>query len=790
MPIPLPNLDDRRWQDLTQEAIPLIPRYAPQWTDFNTHDPGITIMEMFGWLAESMIYQLNQVPDRFTWKFLDFIGYPKRGPVPSWTVLSFQPLPVGAPFAVPAGVEFAATNPDGTQVLFATARALDLAQVTLSALQVDPGTGVLRDDSRDLFDTLPVTALETNPVPGAALYFGFETIPSASPVALWLWFGGPGNDAAERERILAEAAAQKQSCAHSSPGWPCGSAPAKAPCACSFAPVAVPPHHSARIVWEVFTGGTWTALSAVSMTDRPAAGEVADGTRSLTLDGLVEANLPASITTTALGTVAAPLYYLRARLVSGAYDAPVVLNGVQPNSVAAVQRVPLWQQLTVAGTLLPLASPPVPGDEISLQFVLSADLTIQSLTTQTPPASGQPGFKFLNYVAPSAGNTGSFTIQFAVAGIGTAVPSQQVYIPGAPVENRCICVYTHDGVAWQQWQQVADFDAARRTDLAYSLDPTTGLITCGDGERGQVFPQGSAVVVMGYATLGDEGNLLVNQHSTLAANAVNTVLLSALSIADQKLLSQNAINPVAAAGGLAAAPITELEGGAAEVVHAHERILDLADNDQQTTLDQIPKSQVLALPAPSQAVNLLDTERLALQVPGTVVARARAWPDTDPALPGLHATGVVTVVVLPDMPIAEPTPSAGLIAAVKRYLDRRRVICTRIEVAAPMYVVITVTASVTLLTGSSTTAVQTAILAALANFLSPLTGGPAGLGWPFGRSVYNAEILQLIANVPGVDYVSSLSMTADSGTPQCGDIALCPTFLVASGAHQIQVLSA
>lgn len=63
MPLPLPNLDDRRWQDLTQEAIPLIPRYAPQWTDFNTLDPGITLLEMFAWLTESMVYQLNQIPD-------------------------------------------------------------------------------------------------------------------------------------------------------------------------------------------------------------------------------------------------------------------------------------------------------------------------------------------------------------------------------------------------------------------------------------------------------------------------------------------------------------------------------------------------------------------------------------------------------------------------------------------------------------------------------------------------------------------------------------------------------
>ena len=789
MPLPLPNLDDRRWQDLTQEAIPLIPRYAPQWTDFNTHDPGITLMEMFAWLTESMVYQLNQVPDRFTEGFLEFIGYPKRGPLPAHTVLAFQPVPPGSPFEVPGGVQFLAAGTSGTSVPFATTRPIDLAQVTLIALQVDTGTGVLRDYSRDLTDSLPVTALGTDPVPGAALYFGFETIPSGSPVALWLWFAGPGSGFAERERIIAEAAAQEAACEPVEPGWQCGGATTPASPDCNFSPLPVPPYHSAIIAWEVFAGGTWSALGSVAIPARPAAGQVVDDTRSLTLNGLVEVNLPASITQTVLGPVATPLFYLRARLESGAYDAPVVLTGVEVNAVAAVQRVPLWQQLSIAAAIPPLPTLPAPGQQISLQFVVSTDLTIQAVTAQSPPVAGEPGFTFLNYVAPLTGNPGSITVEFAVAGLGTAVPSQQVYIPGAPVQNRCVRLYTHDGTNWTEWKQVVDFQASRRTDLAYTLDPTTGLVTCGDGERGQVFPQLSAIVVTGFSTLADSGNVLPRQISGLATTPVNAVLLSSLPGANQTLLSQIVANPVAAAGGLPAAPLTELEGDAAEVVHAHEGILDLAENAQQTTLDQIPKSQVLALPAPSQAVNLLDTERIALDAPGTVVARARAWPDTDPALPGLHATGVVTVVILPGMPVAEPEPSPGLIAAVKSYIDRRRVICTRITVAAPAYVVITVTASVQALTGASATAVQSGILAALTNFLNPLTGGPAGLGWPFGRSVYNAEILQLIANVPGVDYVISLSMTADSGTPQCGDIMVCPTFLVASGTHQIQVVA-
>jgi len=47
MPLPTPNLDDRRFQDILDEARRLIPRYCPEWTDHNLSDPGITFLELF-----------------------------------------------------------------------------------------------------------------------------------------------------------------------------------------------------------------------------------------------------------------------------------------------------------------------------------------------------------------------------------------------------------------------------------------------------------------------------------------------------------------------------------------------------------------------------------------------------------------------------------------------------------------------------------------------------------------------------------------------------------------------
>ena len=69
MPIPLLNLDDRKFADLFEEMRTLIPRYAPEWTNHNTADPGIMLLELFAWLTEATIYRVNRVPEASKLRF-------------------------------------------------------------------------------------------------------------------------------------------------------------------------------------------------------------------------------------------------------------------------------------------------------------------------------------------------------------------------------------------------------------------------------------------------------------------------------------------------------------------------------------------------------------------------------------------------------------------------------------------------------------------------------------------------------------------------------------------------
>jgi hypothetical protein len=76
MPLELPTLDDRRYADLVEEARRLIPVYDPEWTNHNPSDPGITLLELFAYLTEMLLYRLDRVTTDNQGQFLKLLNGP------------------------------------------------------------------------------------------------------------------------------------------------------------------------------------------------------------------------------------------------------------------------------------------------------------------------------------------------------------------------------------------------------------------------------------------------------------------------------------------------------------------------------------------------------------------------------------------------------------------------------------------------------------------------------------------------------------------------------------------
>ena len=74
MPIESPQLDDLRYDARVEELIRRIPVYAPEWTDHNDSDPGITLIQLFAHLAEQIGYRLNRIPEKNHIELLKLLG--------------------------------------------------------------------------------------------------------------------------------------------------------------------------------------------------------------------------------------------------------------------------------------------------------------------------------------------------------------------------------------------------------------------------------------------------------------------------------------------------------------------------------------------------------------------------------------------------------------------------------------------------------------------------------------------------------------------------------------------
>jgi predicted phage baseplate assembly protein len=139
MSLPAPNLDDLRFQsDLVDEARKRIVNYCPEWTDYNVSDPGITMIELFAWMTELMVYRLNRVPEKNFIKFLDMLGLQPMPASSARTELTFW-LSTRLPFSpedkqtviVPQGFEVRSGQTEN-EVVFTIANALEIVPPLLA----------------------------------------------------------------------------------------------------------------------------------------------------------------------------------------------------------------------------------------------------------------------------------------------------------------------------------------------------------------------------------------------------------------------------------------------------------------------------------------------------------------------------------------------------------------------------------------------------------------------------------------------------------------------------------
>src|SRR4029453_16707174 len=83
MPLPVPNLDDRSFDGLVADLLARIPAHTPEWTHAGEGDPGRTLIELFAFMGDALLFRLNQVPEKQRRVFLNLLGLPRRPAAPA-----------------------------------------------------------------------------------------------------------------------------------------------------------------------------------------------------------------------------------------------------------------------------------------------------------------------------------------------------------------------------------------------------------------------------------------------------------------------------------------------------------------------------------------------------------------------------------------------------------------------------------------------------------------------------------------------------------------------------------
>ena len=187
MALQAPNLDDRKFQDIVSEARSKIPVYCPRWTDYNLSDPGVTLIELFAWMVDMLLYRLNRVPDKNYIKFMDLMGIRLEPPKPAAVNVTFRlSAPQPEPVTIPRGTEVATVRTETQDAIgFTTDRDLTILLPTLAHALITPDDSTFTDIMSALKNPdIRTPVFQAVPAENNALYLGYGEELNALTVVL------------------------------------------------------------------------------------------------------------------------------------------------------------------------------------------------------------------------------------------------------------------------------------------------------------------------------------------------------------------------------------------------------------------------------------------------------------------------------------------------------------------------------------------------------------------------------------------------------------------------------
>ena len=729
MPLQIPTLDNRRYQELLDEALARIPVHNPQWTNFNKSDPGVTLVEVFAFLTETLLYRSNQIPERNRRKFLSLLGVGlqpassalglvtfinERGPLQTLTLNEGIEVRAGqVPFRTERGLD---VLPIEAQVFYkrkivnADQKLQDYYKLLYSSYNQPPP----EETEFQLYETVPLDPWKTEGVD-----LGQETVDGSLWIALLLRTNDKPTDKTESARTALLNEARE------------------------------------AIAGKTLSLGIVPVLTDVTRRLVPAGPA---NPESATLLQCQIPNIPSSGGLSTDTSQRNPQYKtIEASARTDVLSAPGIVDITLPPA----SELKLWNNLEPlepgAGDFPPALEDTNLGDRVITWLRISA----------TAAARAQLLWVGINTVFV----TQRARVSNEVLPNGTGAPDQLMVLSRKPVVPNSVrlSVTPPQGEA-KQWQEIEDLFTAgpevkvpdlrsppgappsieRRSEV-FTVNPESGEIKFGDGMRGKRPPFGATIRATydyGVGAVGNVGEGAINSSPSLPAGLKVT-------------------NPIRTWNGTEAETVNDGEKQITRYLQHRDRLVSVKDFETITwRTPGLDIGRVEVIPAFNPALS--------------------------PNEPG-GAPGAVTLMLIPrsdpNRPSA-PKPDRLFLDTVCRYLDPKRLVTTELFLRGPDYKDIWISVGINVVAGADLPIVREAVKRELLQFLAPFDPAQAGLrddlvamtsesvqgagtqnGWPLRKAVTDRELLAVASRVHGVLLVNDVQI-AEGSRPRVSQITM------------------
>lgn len=737
--LPQLNLDDRFYDQMVEEARKAIPAVYPDWTDENTHDPGITFLEMFSWLIEMQQYYLNQVTDKNVMKYLKLLGTTPKSARPASADINCREV-------AEETVLLKGTKLYAEHIPFETTESVLLLPVQLQKIIVRSNTSTQDFTSNNNNSMVSFYAFGAVPAKGNRLLIGLsDGLPLNQHLLLMV-------------HLFHNYPIQAQTIKSGDAFYPSG-----------------------QVSWKYY------GLDEQGNEDWYPLEILEDATYHFSQSGKVAFQLKHPMRAKAFYPEPdTERFWLCCEVENGGYEIPPKVEKISINTV------PVKQGSTLSFSELRHSS-----GEPDQQFVLDHALSyydnlhiqikddqggwtywkqtrsLRECTSEDECYSVHKDHKHKKVIVQFGDGKygaippeGKEQIRFILVssefehrrmiGNSSGLPNQVFTMEDVPILSDHLLLQVGRSLPdtkkwiWEDWKQVDDFDLSKPADRHYRVNALTGEILFSNNENGSV-PEASErnnICVISCRTGGGEHG---NVQAGLITKFAQPELYPGIHIS----------NDVPASLGV-----------------------------EEETLAEAKNRVLLEMHQPECAVTIDDMERIVRSAPGVRVARVKVLPLYKVGLtnyPEQKAAAQMTVVVVPYSESQKPTPSPGFLRTISQHLDRYRLITSEIHVIPPEYIKITVHAVVVIHPTGQDDKLQ--IVQLLNNFLRPFDSAKGDMGWEFGRTVYKGDIYDIMNRAKGVSYIQDIWLSAEGRGIQKddnGNIHIPSYGLVYSGEHEIE----